>query len=329
MASRQSQEQLRCGVAERPSTAGEGPSSLWTSIGGGGGGSGRPDSAAGGARHSKGGGAEATGQAWHGLRPDSGYGSAHGGRPDSAAGSLRPQSGARQAALPLEGAPPARHGRPDSAVGSMRQPAAEAQQRPPSARPMTARPGSARGGSVPQAFPQSLSFKEGRDGFFDIQDVPDDDHIEGEEAALQESRKGAAQPHMRLVTTNYGMTLDQYMSRMVTTPASAAATSGLGIGASAAEANTRKGHALPLHGVSHSPGFEAQALRRRPESAAVPSGADPPVGGSARSSMPVGRPGSLSRKAAAAMGGVPETGAWYGPDASSMNFVGKQRIGKH
>ncbi|GAX73900.1 hypothetical protein CEUSTIGMA_g1350.t1 [Chlamydomonas eustigma] len=151
-------------------------------------------------------------------------------RPEAAAaGATRPQSGMRGLAVDVspENSPSALHTAAAAATVGVR----NQQQLGMSvtSRPISARPGSARGGAVQQAsmttplMRSSGSFS--RDNF-DILDVSDDDRLDGEEPLLEE-RAGGQPVHTRMVTT-YGMTLDQYMSRMVTTPASAASTSGLG-----------------------------------------------------------------------------------------------------
>ena len=87
----------------------------------------------------------------------------------------------------------------------------------------------------------------------DIPDLSDDDHIEGEEPMLEsmaEARRGGGMSNFPITVTSsarskkvgasgghngdvspspssYGMTLEQYITQMVTTPASAAATSGI------------------------------------------------------------------------------------------------------
>ena len=87
----------------------------------------------------------------------------------------------------------------------------------------------------------------------DIPDLSDDDHIEGEEPMLQsmaEARRGGGMSNFPITVTSsarskkagasggqsgegspspssYGMTLEHYITQMVTTPASAAATSGI------------------------------------------------------------------------------------------------------
>ena len=92
--------------------------------------------------------------------------------------------------------------------------------------------------------PPTLSFS--RESFTnltyeDIPDVSDDDRMDGEDPLLESMaaarRLGLGSDMFPITVTggnvegravaNFGMTLEHYMSQMVTTPASAAATSGM------------------------------------------------------------------------------------------------------
>jgi len=98
-------------------------------------------------------------------------------------------------------------------------------------RPRSARPGSARGAAGVHVMQgrESEHGAHGRDmlinSYDDIPVISEEERVlEGEERlAAEQQPPGQAGPYV-------GLTLDQYMSRMVTTPASAAATSGLGQG---------------------------------------------------------------------------------------------------
>ncbi|KAG1673208.1 hypothetical protein FOA52_013088 [Chlamydomonas sp. UWO 241] len=113
--------------------------------------------------------------------------------------------------------------------------------RPSSARPQSARPGSARPGSArPGSAYHGGGGGDGGDGGdaaagghhrlsaavanMSYDDIPDAD----DDALDDEPWLEAATARRQATASGYGMTLDLYMARMKTTPASAAATSGLG-----------------------------------------------------------------------------------------------------
>eukprot|EP00798_Chlamydomonas_sp_ICE-L_P021518 gene21518-28503_t len=112
--------------------------------------------------------------------------------------------------------------------------------RPTSGRPMTARPGSARG-PMPSSHAASDAASRAQDPMLSYDELIPEVDEEGECDLASSTRRYGGQPHPTVGIPEFegegqgeeeqygGITLDQYMSQMVTTPVSVAATSGLGI----------------------------------------------------------------------------------------------------